>query len=69
MDILKERILREASILSSDVLKLDGLLNHQVDPELTMLMGQEFARRLRRITLQKSLLWSPQAFRSPLRQR
>ena len=45
MDILKERILREASVLSSDVLKLDGLLNHQVDPELSMQMGQEFARR------------------------
>lgn len=45
MDILKERILREASVVSSDVLKLDGLLNHQVDPELTMQMGQEFARR------------------------
>ncbi|WP_270170294.1 xanthine phosphoribosyltransferase [Paenibacillus sp. SYP-B4298] len=45
MDILKDRILREASVLSNDVLKLDGLLNHQVDPELTMQMGQEFARR------------------------
>src|SRR5687768_5804741 len=45
MDLLKERILREGSILSSDVLKLDGLLNHQVDPVLTMEMGREFARR------------------------
>ncbi|GGG21977.1 xanthine phosphoribosyltransferase [Paenibacillus abyssi] len=44
MEKLKERILSEASILSSDVLKLDGLLNHQVDPELTMEMGREFAR-------------------------
>ncbi|GBF74502.1 xanthine phosphoribosyltransferase [Paenibacillus sp. 598K] len=45
MELLKERILREASILNSDVLKLDGLLNHQVDPVLTMEMGREFARR------------------------
>ncbi|UVI27955.1 xanthine phosphoribosyltransferase [Paenibacillus spongiae] len=45
MDILKERILREASVINSDVLKLDALLNHQVDPELTMEMGKEFARR------------------------
>ncbi|RXZ80165.1 xanthine phosphoribosyltransferase [Paenibacillaceae bacterium] len=45
MELLKERILREGSIVSNDVLKLDGLLNHQVEPELTMEMGREFARR------------------------
>lgn len=45
MDMLKERILKEASILSTDVLKLDAILNHQVDPVLTMEMGREFARR------------------------
>ncbi|RAP78013.1 xanthine phosphoribosyltransferase [Paenibacillus montanisoli] len=44
MDQLKERILREASILNQDVLKLDALLNHQVDPLLTQEMGKEFAR-------------------------
>ncbi|MFD0674258.1 xanthine phosphoribosyltransferase [Cohnella sp. GCM10027633] len=45
MDILKERILKEASVVNSDVLKLDSLLNHGVDPQLTMEMGKEFARR------------------------
>jgi xanthine phosphoribosyltransferase len=45
MERLKQRILEEASVLSADVLKLDRLLNHQVDPELTMEMGREFARR------------------------
>ncbi|WP_308634613.1 xanthine phosphoribosyltransferase [Paenibacillus silvisoli] len=44
MEQLKERILREASILNQDVLKLDALLNHQVDPHLTQEMGKEFAR-------------------------
>ncbi|AJY73333.1 xanthine phosphoribosyltransferase [Paenibacillus beijingensis] len=44
MDLLKQRILKEASVLTSDVLRLDALLNHQVDPELTMEMGKEFAR-------------------------
>ncbi|MBP3961258.1 xanthine phosphoribosyltransferase [Paenibacillus lignilyticus] len=44
MELLKERILREASILNQDVLKLDALLNHQVDPILTQEMGKEFAR-------------------------
>ncbi|GLX68158.1 xanthine phosphoribosyltransferase [Paenibacillus glycanilyticus] len=45
MDILKERILEQASVLSSDVLRLDSILNHQVDPALTMEMGHEFAKR------------------------
>ncbi|MGG1313945.1 xanthine phosphoribosyltransferase [Cohnella laeviribosi] len=45
MEILKERILREATVMNSDVLKLDALLNHGVDPRLTMEMGEEFVRR------------------------
>ncbi|THF83346.1 xanthine phosphoribosyltransferase [Cohnella fermenti] len=45
MDILKERILQEATIVNSGVLRLDSLLNHGVDPQLTMEMGKEFARR------------------------
>src|SRR5690606_1961156 len=45
LDILKKRLLEEASVLNSDVLKVDSLLNHGVDPQLTMAMGREFARR------------------------
>jgi xanthine phosphoribosyltransferase len=45
MELLKERILREATVINNDVLKLDALLNHQVDPVLTSEMGKEFARR------------------------
>ncbi|QYR23534.1 xanthine phosphoribosyltransferase [Paenibacillus sp. sptzw28] len=45
MELLKERILREATVINNDVLKLDALLNHQVDPMLTSEMGKEFARR------------------------
>ncbi len=45
MDILKERLLKEATVMSPDVLKVDSLLNHGVDPKLTMEMGREFARR------------------------
>lgn len=47
MEVLKERIINEGVIASDQVLKLDGLLNHQVDPELTMAMGREFAARFR----------------------
>ncbi|WP_058303539.1 xanthine phosphoribosyltransferase [Gorillibacterium timonense] len=47
MELLKERIRREGVVLSNDVLKLDAVLNHQVDPHLIMEMGKEFARRFR----------------------
>lgn len=45
MEKLKQRILEQSSILSKDVLRLDAIINHQVDPELTMEMGREFAKR------------------------
>jgi xanthine phosphoribosyltransferase len=44
MEKLKQRILEDASVRSTDVLNLDTILNHQVDPVLTMEMGREFAR-------------------------
>lgn len=53
MDILKERILKEASVVNSDVLKLDSLLNHGVDPQLTMEMGKEFAKRFAEVPITK----------------
>ncbi|MBB6675172.1 xanthine phosphoribosyltransferase [Cohnella nanjingensis] len=45
MDMLKQRIREEATVVSAGVLKLDSLLNHGVDPVLTMELGKEFARR------------------------
>lgn len=47
MEVLKQRILQEGVVISDQVLKLDGLLNHQIDPALTMEMGREFAARFR----------------------
>lgn len=47
MELLKERILREATVINNDVLRLDALINHQVDPALMMELGKEFARRFR----------------------
>lgn len=43
MDVLKERILKEGIIVSNQVLKLDSILNHQVDPSLIMSIGKNFA--------------------------
>ncbi|WP_010274739.1 xanthine phosphoribosyltransferase [Paenibacillus senegalensis] len=45
MEVLKQAILDKGVILSDEVLKLDALLNHQVEPEMVMEMGREFARR------------------------
>ncbi|MEK3779193.1 MULTISPECIES: xanthine phosphoribosyltransferase [Paenibacillus] len=47
MDWLKERIVKEGVVLSDQVLILDALLTHQVDPALIMDMGREFAMRFR----------------------
>ncbi len=45
MQALKERILREGRNLGRGILKVDSFINHQVDPILTMEMGQELGRR------------------------
>ena len=45
MKELVERIRREGRNLGRGILKVDGFINHQLDPALTLAMGQEFARR------------------------
>ena len=45
MEALIERIRSEGRNLGNGILKVDGFVNHQLDPELTMEMGAEFARR------------------------
>lgn len=45
MQILKERILRDGKNLGNGILKVDGFINHQVDPQLMDACGAEFARR------------------------
>jgi len=45
MERLKQRILEESAIVTQDVLRLDSIINQQVDPELMMVIGQEFAKR------------------------
>ncbi|NMD72445.1 xanthine phosphoribosyltransferase [Bacillus sp. DNRA2] len=47
MEKLKQKILQEGMILSESVLKVDSFLNHQIDPELMMELGVEFANRFR----------------------
>lgn len=49
MHLLKQRILKDGSNLGNGILKVDGFINHQVDPVLMDACGAEFARRFERI--------------------
>ncbi len=44
MQTLKDRIAHEGRNLGNGILKIDSLLNHQLDPQLMVGMGKEFAR-------------------------
>ncbi|NOU93694.1 xanthine phosphoribosyltransferase [Paenibacillus sp. LMG 31456] len=43
MKALQNKIITEGIVLSDQVLKVDSFLNHQVDPELMLGIGQTFA--------------------------
>ncbi len=45
MEELKQRILAEGLVLGDGILKIDTLLNHQIDPGLMMRCGAELASR------------------------
>ena len=45
MKELQDRILRDGKNLGNGILKVDGFINHQVDPALMDHCGREFARR------------------------
>ncbi|HLY27280.1 MAG TPA: xanthine phosphoribosyltransferase, partial [Aggregatilineales bacterium] len=45
MNELKQRILAEGQNLGEGILKIDSLLNHQIDPGLIMRCGEQLARQ------------------------
>jgi xanthine phosphoribosyltransferase len=55
MHELKERILLEGKNLGNGILKVDGFINHQVDPMLMDACGRELARRFKGIGATKVL--------------
>lgn len=55
MKLLKAKILEEGQVLSSEVLKVDTFLNHQLDPELMVAIGKEFAKRFKDAGITKIL--------------
>lgn len=55
MRLLEEKIIKEGSALSSEVLKVDTFLNHQLDPVLMHEIGKEFAKRFKSAGITKIL--------------
>ncbi len=55
MNELKERIRKEGKNLGNGILKVDGFVNHQVDPALMDACGREFARRFKTLGATKVL--------------
>ena len=47
MKLLKDKIKSEGIVLNDSILKVDSFLNHQIDPELMMAVGKEFAERFK----------------------
>jgi len=52
MQELKDRILAEGVNLGGGILKIDSLLNHQLDPGLLMRMGQHMAAHFKSLQIQ-----------------
>jgi xanthine phosphoribosyltransferase len=55
MQALIERIRAEGRNLGNGILKIDSILNHQIDPGLMFEMGQELARRFAGIHVDRIL--------------
>ena len=47
LQLLKDKILAEGNAINEDILKVDGFINHQVDPELMEEIAKEFAEHFK----------------------
>lgn len=55
MKILEDRIRQEGTLLPGEVLKVDHFINHQIDPQLFMQMGQDFYQHFKDDNINKIL--------------
>jgi len=55
MELLKNKIQTEGRVFNDSLLKVDSFLNHQLDPQLMLKMGEEFARRFQSEKITKIL--------------
>ena len=47
MKLLEEKVLREGIAVNENILKVDGFINHQIDPELMKAIGEDFAEHFK----------------------
>ncbi|MDD7641681.1 MAG: xanthine phosphoribosyltransferase [bacterium] len=47
MKLLEEKILRDGVAVNENILKVDSFINHQVDPELMIALGNELAEHFK----------------------
>lgn len=47
MKLLEEKVLAEGVAVNDNILKVDGFINHQIDPELMKTIGEDFAGHFR----------------------
>ena len=47
MDLLKQKVKEDGVVIDERILKVDGFLNHQIDPVMMQLIGKEFAARFK----------------------
>lgn len=47
MKLLEEKIMSDGIAVNENILKVDSFINHQVDPELMMELGKEFAEHFK----------------------
>ena len=55
MELLQQRILQSGRNLGNGILKVDGFINHQVDPALMDACAREFAKRFQTVGATKVL--------------
>ncbi|MBP2651384.1 MAG: Xanthine phosphoribosyltransferase [Firmicutes bacterium] len=55
MELLKNKIQTEGRVFNDSLLKVDSFLNHQLDPQLMLKMGEEFAKRFQAEPITKIL--------------
>jgi len=55
MELLKERIYKDGTVVGEDILKVDSFLNHQIDVKLMDEIGKEFYRLFKDAGINKIL--------------
>lgn len=55
MQLLKDKILHQSQVVSDQILRVDSFMNHMIDPNVMMEIGNEFAQRFANSKITKVL--------------